>query len=248
MIRVLAAFTVLAAAFFLARPAQADPSCVDAAEHGQELRDAHQLVEARRELVICADRACPTAVRESCTEWLAALGPRIPSIVAGAKDDAGHDIPGLRVSMDGAELPPSVASAATPVNPGPHVMRYEAPGYEAQAESIIVREGEPLRVLTVTLRRNAAHADVRHARVAPIALGATAAVALTVFGIAAVKGALDYRRLDRACRPQCSAGEIDGVKSTFLVADIGLVVGLVTGGAAAAFWIFGRPTESAERR
>ena len=239
-----------------ARQALADERvgvCVEAAERGQELRDAHKLVEARSQLVVCAQRECPSVVRASCTEWLADLGHRTPSVVVGAKDEEGHDLAGLIVSMDGALLPEGVTSSAVPVNPGAHAMRYAAAGYEPIEESVVLREGEPLRVLSVTLRRSdapprkrpPAEAAARGLPVLPIVLGATSVIALSIFGYSAIKGASDYRRLDRDCGPRCPSSEIDGVRSTFLVADVALVVGLVTGGAALTLWVFDRPARPA---
>ncbi|MDB4995564.1 MAG: hypothetical protein JWM74_2996 [Myxococcaceae bacterium] len=249
--RISATLVVAVLAAACTREARADERvsvCADAAERGQELRDAHKLVEARPQLVVCAQRECPSVVRESCTEWLAELGRRTPSIVAGAKDEESHDIAGLSVAMDGETLPGSVTSAALLVNPGTHVIRYVAAGYDPVEESVVMREGEPLRVLSVTLRRSGARPETapvptpaRGLPVVPLALGAASVIALSVFGYSAIKGASDYQHLERDCSPRCSSTEIDGVRSTFLVADIALVVGIVTGGAAVTLWIFDRP-------
>lgn len=255
--RVLGLIVFAALATGSMRRARADERlgiCVEAAERGQELRDAHKLVEAHAQLVVCAQRECPGVVRASCTEWLADLGRRTPSVVVGAKNEEGHDLAGLSASMDGALLPESVTSSAMPVNPGAHVMRYSAAGYDPVEESVVLREGEPLRVLSVTLRRSGsppakapavAAGPARGLPVLPLALGAASVVAFSIFGYAAIKGASDYRRLDRECGPRCSSGEIDGVKTTFLVTDVALVVGLVTGGAAVALWLFDRPARPA---
>jgi hypothetical protein len=237
--------------------------CADAAEHGQELRDGHKLVEARAEFLACAQRDCPGIVRASCTEWLADLDARIPSLVVAAKDEDGHDIVGLGVWMDGAPLSENVTSSAVFVNPGTYTLRYTATGYLPVEESTILREGEPVRVLAVTLRRVSPRTEAAAARdtasptatrplpAFPLALGAASVVALTVFGYYAIKGASEYRRLERDCSPRCATSELDGVRSTFLVADVAVIAGLVTGAGAATLWFVGRsatPTRATATR
>jgi len=241
------------------REARADERvsvCADAAERGQELRDAHRLVEARPQFVTCAQRECPSVVRVSCTEWLADLDRRTPSVVAGVKDDEGHDIPGATVALDGVPLSGSVTSSAVAVNPGAHVMRYAAAGYDPVEESVVLREGEPLRVLSATLHRAGARNDTRERPAAaegparplpvlPLVLGGASVLALSIFAYSGLTGASDYRRLERDCGPRCAPGDIDGVRSKLLVADVALVVGLVAGGAAVAVWLFDRPARPA---
>lgn len=233
-------------------------TCADAAERGQELRDAHKLVEARPELVVCAQRQCPVVVRDSCTEWLADVDRRTPSVVAGVKDDEGRDITGVAVSIDGVALPDGVTSTAVSVNPGTHVMRYTAAGFEPIEQSVVLREGEPLRVLAATLHRSGPPAEMkgkpapapsRRVPILPLVLGGASVIALSIFTYAGLTGAADYRRLERDCGTRCSSGEIDGVRSTFLVADIALVVGVVTGGSALTLWLLDRPAaaRSAQR-
>lgn len=236
-----------------AREAQADDPagvCADAAERGQELRNAHKLVEARPQFVICAQRECPSVVRGSCTEWLAELDRRAPSVVADVKDDEGHDIAGVTVSLDGAPLHDGITSSAVAVNPGGHIMRYAAPGYEPVEESVVLREGEPLRVLKATLRRSGspvakpakpAALPPRPFPIVPVLLGGASLVALSIFAYSGLTGAADYRSLEKDCGPRCSTRQIDGVRSMFLVADVELVVGIVTGGAAVGYWLFDRP-------
>jgi hypothetical protein len=234
--------------------------CADAAERGQELRDAHELVEARSELVTCAQRECPGAIREPCNEWLADLDRRIPSIVVGAKDPQGRDIGAVRVTLDGAPLPATVTSTAHRINPGPHTLRAEAPGFEASSEEIVVREGEPLRVVSMILERTESAGaspvppappvttDAARFPVVPVVLAAASVVALGVFAYAGATGASDYRNLERTCAPDCARGEADGVRTRFLVADVALLVGLASGVAAAALWLFDRPATRTARR
>lgn len=221
-------------------------ACADGAERGEELRDAAKLVEARELFVACAQRECPKAVRESCAEWLADVERRIPSIVVNARDAAGRDVSAVRATIDGAPLPPSVVATAARVDPGPHAMRYEADGFAPIEERVILREGEGVRVLPVTFRSAVAAAPhaARPARPTALtwALGGTAVVSLGVFTVFGLMGVSDYRTLDRDCAPRCSQDRIDGVRDKFVVADVGLVVGiLAAGGALASYLLSGSP-------
>jgi hypothetical protein len=220
-------------------------ACADAGEKGQELRDTGQLLEARALFVKCAQRECPTAVRDSCTEWLADVDRRVPSIVVAAKDDRGHDIGAIVVSLDGQRLPGTVTSTAVSVNPGTHTVRVEAEGHEPGFEEIILREGELRRAVSITLRRVNAQRPLgppkAHIPVLPIALGVTSVALLGTFTYFALSGAGDYRDLERTCAPSCTQNDIDAVRTKFVVADVTLVAGLVVGVAAGVFWFLDRP-------
>jgi hypothetical protein len=270
--RVLAVASALAvglAAALAPAAAHADDAvtaCADAAERGQELRRAHRLVEARPELLRCAQRACPEVIRASCTDWLAELDRVTPTIVASVRDDRGRDVAGVAVSIDGASLPATVTATAVAANPGAHTMRYVAPGFEPLEHEVLLREGESLRVLEATLRRTAVSPseatatlgppspapDTRHARplpTVPIVLASVSVVALSVFAYAGLSGAADYRRLERDCGPRCPSSDVDAVRGTFLVADVALVAAVLTGGTAAALWLLdGRARTAAAAR
>jgi hypothetical protein len=268
--RFAASAVALALIAFARAEAHADPqpvaaaavaACADAAEHGQELRATQKLVEARASFVTCAQRDCPAAVRSTCTEWLADLDRRLPSLVIGAKDERGHDVRDVVATLDGVRLPDIATSAAVPANPGPHTLRCEAPGHDPSSDDVVLREGEPLRVIAVTLRTTGAAAPAPAAAapdvigpppaaerpaarpfpVVPVVLGGVAVVALGVFAVAAGTGASDYHSLESDCSPHCSSDRIDSVRTRFVVADVALVVGIVTGVGALGWWLFDRP-------
>ncbi len=219
-------------------------ACADAAERGQVLRDGRSLVEARALFVSCAQRECPAAVRDSCTEWLSDVDRRLPSIVVAVKDASGRDVSGFNASLDGSRLPEEIAAQAARVNPGTHTLVVEAADYEPVSREVVVREGEPVQVVTVTLqkRQDAAPAPKpRGVPVLPIVLGGTAVVALGLFGYFGLRGAADYRELERTCSPNCAKSEIDSVRTTFIAADITLVVGIAASVAAGALLLFDHP-------
>ncbi len=239
--------------------------CAEQAERGQVLRDELRLVDARALLVACAQRECPGVVRASCTEWLTDVDRRIPSIVVNSKDGDGHDVTGGRLLLDGAIVAESNEARAIRVDPGPHALRYEATGFDPASEQLVLREGEGVRVVTLHLVRPAPAARDpapppttspapllsppplasekkpagRAISPAVYALGGVSLAALGAFAYLGLTGASEYRDLDRQCAPHCADAQISAVRTRFLVADIALVVSLLSAGGAAAFYIWG---------
>jgi hypothetical protein len=241
----------LLSSLVLARDAHADDrasACADAAERGQDLRDARQLVEARALFVTCAQRECPTAVRDSCTEWLSDVDRRLPSIVVAVKDTHDRDVNAFVATLDGARLPADVAAKAVTVNPGTHTLRVEAGDHEPASKEVVLREGQAVLVVEMKLKKT--HDDVesapkaRRIPILPIVLGGTAVVALGLFGYFGLRGAADYRHLERTCSPNCTSEEIDNVRTTFFAADLTLVIGIASGVAAGALLLIDRPATS----
>jgi hypothetical protein len=239
----------------MAIPARANAdaaACADAAERGQELRASRKLVDARERFVVCAQRECPAVVRDSCTEWLEDLDKRIPSFVVDAKDDHGRDMRDVSVTLDGSPVPASVLSVAMYADPGPHVVRCVAADHEPASEEILLREGEPLRVVSLTLRSTSlppppptSEKPRRPFPILPVSLGALSVVSLGVFGVVGATAVSDYNSLNHDCAPRCSSDQIDSVRTRFLVADIALVVGVLAGAAAVGLWILDRPSDAA---
>jgi hypothetical protein len=80
---------------------------------------------------------------------LADLVPRIATLIV---DVAPLNIPGLVLRLDGETLLPQVIGAPRPVNPGPHQIEAEAPGYARVKQTATLKEGEKQRV-TLPLRQ-----------------------------------------------------------------------------------------------
>jgi hypothetical protein len=246
---------LLPALFFAANGAHAADTastCADDAERAQELRAAGKLVASREALLACAQKACPLSVRDSCSEWLADVERRTPSIVVNARDVAGRDVATIRATIDGAPLPASVGVTAVRTDPGPHVVHVEADGSLSADESVVLREGEGVRVLAVTLRSKTEPTHAEAPRVWPSTLtwiaGGTALVGLGLFAGFGLVGASDYRALDRECAPRCSSDAIDGVRTKLVVADVGLVVGLIAAGVAVVSLFTSSPGNSTGSR
>jgi hypothetical protein len=151
--RALPAAPLIALVALTSRPAHADERdrCASASEHAQDLRAAGKLRAARSSLLSCVPATCPSIVRNDCLKWLAEVDGLLPSIIIRATDSTGHDLIAVRVLVDGELLADGLDGKAIPVDPGPHHIRYETQGAAPVEDTILVRESEKDRILTVQL-------------------------------------------------------------------------------------------------
>jgi hypothetical protein len=131
--------------------AETTATCTDASSQGQIQRDAHKLVEARDEFLICARQECPAVVRKDCTVWLEQVQTSLPTVVPMASDEAGNGLPGVRVSMDGKVLIEKIDGQAVDVNPGTHTFTFEAADGTKTEVQIVVAEGEKDKRIAATM-------------------------------------------------------------------------------------------------
>ncbi len=253
----LAGFSVFAApaAAFAADEVAA---CIKNSDTGQELRDQGKLIEARESLAVCARDVCPAQIRTACSEWLTGLGPRIPTMVIAAKDDAGHDVTDGTVMVDGKKVEGALAGKAFPLNPGPHTFRFERDGATPVDLQVVAREGEQRRLVPVTFKAatpalgtgsgvgNGNHPPPpdkpRGASSGPPlvswVLGGAGLVAVGVGAVIGITALGDRSSLkDRNCAPYCPQGDVDAIRTKFIISDITVGVGIVAVGAAVVLWL-----------
>jgi hypothetical protein len=253
------ALLVAGATFLRTTPSAADKAndkqqCVAAYEEGQRLRKGGFLTAARERLLVCAQEMCPSMIKRDCTTWVAEVEQALPTVVFEAVGAGGKDIVDVKLSVDGRVVAEQMDGKAISLDPGAHVARFEVPGSPAVEERFVAREGEKSR--RVVGRLAGSQADVEAslptagAPPRPIPVGTWVAggvgvAGLGVFTVFAIVGQSEKSKLDdQGCKPGCPEAEVDKVKSKFLVADIGLAVG-VAGLATAAVLYFTRPTVSA---
>ncbi len=134
--------------------------CIAASESGIKLREAHKLRDARAQLASCAAPACPAMIRSECEKELGEVAAATPSVVFEAKDRAGNDLVQVTVSADGKPLGDRLDGTAIPLDPGPHVFRFEASGFPASEKTVVLAEAEKDRHVRIEL---GAPADARAA-------------------------------------------------------------------------------------
>jgi hypothetical protein len=128
-----------------------DASCIAASESEVGLRKQDKLIESLVQLALCAAPACPIEVRSECNRRLVRVNTAMPTLVLRATDDAGNDLLAVTVSLDGAPFATSLTGRATSLNPGSHVLRFEARGKVPLEKTLLVAQGEKDRRIVVTL-------------------------------------------------------------------------------------------------
>lgn len=126
-------------------------ACIAASDGGQKLRDDHKLAAARERFTACARESCPALIRKTCQDWLAQVAAEQPTIVLGVRDGGGHDLIRVRVSIDGAVVATTLDGSPLRVDPGQHVLRFEADGFVPAEQTVLARQGETDREITVQL-------------------------------------------------------------------------------------------------
>jgi hypothetical protein len=146
-------FALCVAALLTDAPALAEGAtgCVDAAENGQTLRDAHKFVEAREQLRSCAREQCPPAVRRDCVKWLAEVESSLPTMVITAKDGRGSPVVDVTVTVEGKVLVTQLNGLAIPMNPGLHTLHFRSADGVTLDQRVVVKEGERNQVVAVVL-------------------------------------------------------------------------------------------------
>lgn len=214
-------------------------ACVNAATRGQIQRDDQQLRSAAEAFEICSQESCPAQVRQSCTQWLVevrALYPTLTIHVDPAKLGGGP----VTVRVDGVTRD---LDRAVEIEPGLHQVEVEAKGKLPLQQDVAVKAGEKKVFEPRLLDPPPAP---RRGRPIPLSVwisGGVAAAGLATFGVFGAMAKSDVDTLKETCAPGCSESDKDGAFSTAVVADVGLVVGLL-GAAAATYFFLSRPTKT----
>jgi hypothetical protein len=229
-------------------------ACVAQHEQAQILRRDSKLVAARAALVSCAQEACPSVVRTDCVQWLGNVTDGIPSVVLTARSAAG-DEPGVRAYSDGALIAPHLDGHAIELDPGLHTFRFESPTGESVEQQVLLVEGEKNRIVEATFAAlpPAPRPIVRELptvvtrptyRPVPLLAYVLAGATLAGAGVFAgfgIWGQNERKTLETNCEPVCAQSDVDSVRTKFIIADVGLAVG-VLGAAATGYVYFTRPT------
>jgi hypothetical protein len=235
-------------------------ACVTAYEETQIAMRRSRLREARAALQTCLDEACPSPLRSDCAGWLKEVESRTPSVVVELVVDGAPAREG-KLFVDGQLREGGLDGRAMEVDPGNHAFRVETSSGKEGTADALVREGEKLKVVRITIGSAPQPAPQSAApipkeppppsittRPVPIgvyAAGAVSALALAGFGVFAISGSGGKSDLD-ACKPECSQERIDDVHADFVRADVFLGVAVVALGVATYLYLT-RPSVPASR-
>ncbi len=211
------------------------------------LRQDGKLGEAREKLLICAGAACPTRMRDECTVWSAEVQTDMPSVVVSLRTSDGRDVPGARLLIDGRVAAEALDGTATPIDPGKHVLRVEAPDQPASERDVVMALGDRNRRVEFKLAVAAGAApaaqrppapkpvpSVEASRPFPLSVWLLGAVGVVGLGVGSYVGvaALSRRSDLGACKPTCPKDDVNRVKRDYVISEIAIGVGAVALGAA----------------
>ncbi len=230
-------------------------ACVDAAESAQRFTRAAKLVEARGQLLTCIDAACPAAVRDDCTKWLAALDPRIPSIVVRAREGT-TELRDVRVAVDGKPLLDRLDGTSKPINPGDHEVVATLADGRTMTQRFLVAESEQSQTLRLDFplsRPKATTAPPMAPKntgpgLAPWVLVGVGGAALVGFGVLETLAQVRYADLKNGCgvappgatAGTCNPDDVSSVRGMFIGSLVLLGAGVVAAGSGAAWLAFGK--------
>jgi hypothetical protein len=248
----------LCAVMLSSRPAAAqvqpaEASC-DAVEKTESMRAAGQYREARTRLLECVNAQCGGDVRRRCAATLQKVEAVTPSIVVRAEDENGNDVTDVSVSLGPEQLVSSLDGLAIPVDPGEHAFVFQRPGEDAVTQTLSIKEGEKFRPINVrigarpTLALPPPASEKAESSMSSARLGGT--VTLIGVGAAGLAGftwlGLNARSREHVledCKPGCSTGRVNSVKTRYLLANISGAVGIAALGTATWLLLSG-PSEN----
>jgi hypothetical protein len=243
----------------LPRTAWADAkTCAASHASGQREVKAGRLRLATELFTTCgSDESCPDQIRAECTELLEAVRQTIPTVILSVVDDAGNDVSNVRVFSTDELLTEQLDGRALELDPGKHRLRFVLPWGDVLSSDVLIREGEKNRLVEVRLEKKGGGApdevsttpaprapkkqeeEERAAPVAAYVATGLAAAGLATFAGFAISGNSQKNKLE-GCAPSCSEAErnhYDGMKRSFLIADVGLGVGAVSAVVATVLFV-----------
>lgn len=238
-------------------PAADKRACADAFETAQLLKSVGKLDEAIAQAAICGAASCPKTTAVPCAAWQTEWGALLAEVSLEVVDETGATTQAASLVVDAkpplATVPPSLR-----LSPGPHAFRFSRPGQPDQTASVVLgeRQRETVRVaFPKAADPQAAVIPVvpppREApppRVPTISwvLGGVGIAGLGAFTGFAIAGRSAQSDLEKTCSPRCSPDEASSAKTKYLIADVGLGVGLVSL-AAATYFVLRPPGNAASK-
>jgi hypothetical protein len=224
-------------------------ACANAAEESQPLRKEGKLTQARERLVICARSSCPAFIQKDCSSWLSEVEKTIPSIVIRALDAKGKDLTNVRVLVDGKPLTSKLDGRPLSLDPGEHVFTYETAGARPVTETVLIRQAESNRLVSVTFNgptssasaststSTAAKPSTETSRSIPTVSWVLGGAGVLLAGAGAllwISGKSDHSSMESGCARthSCLQDDVDSAQGKLLLGDIALATGVVALGAA----------------
>lgn len=233
--------------------------CAAAYEQGQEDRSEGKLGAAQSRFVVCAQSTCPSFIQSDCTVWLDELHTAMPTVVIAARDPNGNDALNVKVTLDGTPVLSVLDGKPLAIDPGQHKFRFELEGAEPVEQQVVVEQGEKDRVVRVSFDTAGPGAAIANPYVQPKApeaqpkgsgrlrrysyiAGGVAGAGVVGFAVLGLVGRSEESHLDNLrCAPHCSQGDVDAIRTKYVLADVSLGVGLAALAAGVTLFVLSEP-------
>ena len=212
-------------------------NCLQSYESTQRLRRDGDLIGAHEHALVCAHTSCATVLSRDCVRWLGELEAGQPTVTL--KFAEGVDSNELSsLSLNGTAWPLPWDGRSVAVNPGQAQVDFTWHGQQPQHISLLISEGvkdQPIFLGTQMAMPNEPSAPKQTPSSWRWAVAGTSAAGLATFATFGVLGLL-YKQDLKSCAPTCTADKRDRLNRDFMIADVGLGVGLAFGALAAWLW------------
>jgi hypothetical protein len=220
-------------------------SCLKAHEEAQKLRTDNKLRDAREKLLVCAADACPSLVKVDCTKWLPEVDRDQPTVIVRAKEGK-NDLTDVKVEIDGVIVASYLDGKPIAVDPGAHALKIERSGSTPIEQKLVVASGEKNRLVKVVFAalpvETPSPSPNTESSMLPWVLSGVGAAGIAGFAILGITTRSRISELRGTCAPNCDPGEESSLRTRLILADVSLVIGLASLGAAT--YLFMRPTPS----
>jgi hypothetical protein len=237
-------------------------ACSDAYDRTQSLRLGGQLQAAREQAALCTRDACAEFIRADCTTWLVQIDAGMPTVVFEVRDARGNDTTQVSVALDGKPWLTAVDVTARPIDPGTHTLRFTIPGMPPIERSVVVREGEknkkvsvafgtappPVAPLTAPPPAPVVPPEEDDTPVAPWVIGGVGLAALATGGVLAAVVASEKSTFDEHCDDATRTCDAEGIaagetgRTLGPLSTVSLVLGAL-GVGVATVWLIGDAAE-----
>ena len=124
--------------------------CVAAYEGAQTSQKSGKYVAALDQAKFCAQSGCGILVNE-CLKLYEDLSRDVPTFVFSAQDGDGKELVDVNVTVDGELVFSKLEGTALPLDPGSHVIKFEAAGLPPIEVNLVARVGDRHRLITAIL-------------------------------------------------------------------------------------------------
>lgn len=222
-------------------------TCIAASEAAQQAKLSGRYREASVDFATCSHPDCPGAIRVDCAKGLQEVEALEPTVVFAVRDEKGLDVAQVELFVDGA--PVVLDGRPLPLDPGPHVVLVRR-GRAETSQTVVVSAGEKGRRLAFSSPTEGPvlsgaglvtpAAPPTKSLVGPVLVTVLSVVGFGLFAGFGLSGVDSWTKLSMqpcAASKMCLEEQQVPIRTRFLVADLGLGLGVAAAIGALIWWL-----------